>query len=137
MRANELELKGEFEVTGWDEKPYHEGGGEKLTRASVTQKFSGAIDGEGSVEWLICYRPDGTADFVALQRIDATIDGRSGTVVVRSAGVFDGEKAVGGWSVVDGSATGDLAGVTGNGHFEAPMGGTPTFELELELAVHS
>ena len=77
----------------------------------------------------MCYRPDGTADFVGLQRIDATIEGRTGTVVVRSVGVFDGEKAVGGWSVVDGSATGDLAGATGNGYFEAPMGGTPTFEL--------
>jgi len=134
MRTNAVELTGEFQVTGWDEKPYHEAGDEKLTHASVTQKFSGAIEGDGSVEWLMCYRPDGTADFVGLQRIDATIDGRSGTVVVRSVGLFDGEKAIGDWNVVDGSATGDLAGATGRGDFEAPMGGTPTFRLELELA---
>ena len=37
MRTTELELKGEFEVTGWDEKPYHEGGGEKLTRERHTE----------------------------------------------------------------------------------------------------
>jgi hypothetical protein len=81
----------------------------------------------------MCYRPDGTADFVGLQHIDAIVDGRDGAVVVRSFGEFDGRKAVGEWSVIDGSATGELNGVTGSGHFDAPMGGTPTFELELAV----
>jgi hypothetical protein len=130
-KLTKKKLNGEFQVTGWDEKPYLERDGKRLTRASVTQKFSGAIQGEGSVEWLMCYRPDGTADFVGLQHIDAIVDGRDGAVVVRSFGEFDGRKAVGEWSVIDGSATGELNGATGSGHFDAPMGGTPTFELEL------
>jgi hypothetical protein len=77
-KLTKQKLKGEFQVTGWDEKPYLERDGKRLTRASVTQKFSGAIQGEGSVEWLMCYRPDGTADFVGLQHIDAIVDGRDG-----------------------------------------------------------
>ena len=48
-----MKLHGTFEVTGWDEQAYREQGGEKLTRASVTQRFSGSVDGEGSVEWLM------------------------------------------------------------------------------------
>jgi hypothetical protein len=126
-------LRGQFEVTGWDEHAYYQHGSEKLTRVSAAQRFSGAIDGDGTVEWLMCYRPDGTAHFVGLQRIDGTIDGRSGVVVVSSIGEFDGERAVGDWKVVEGAATGELRGAAGTGRFEAPMGETPTFELELAM----
>ena len=58
MRTNAVELTGEFQVTGWDEKPYHEAGDEKLTHASVTQKFSGAIEGDGSVGLALSGRSD-------------------------------------------------------------------------------
>jgi hypothetical protein len=61
---------GTFRIEGWDETAYGEtGDGGKLTRAAVRQAFSGDIEGEGAVEWLMCYRPDQTADFVGLQRI--------------------------------------------------------------------
>ena len=54
---------GSFEIKGWDEKTYTEiEGGRKLTRASVAQAFTGDLVGEGAVEWLMCYRADGTAD---------------------------------------------------------------------------
>src|SRR6266498_3921468 len=56
-----MALKGEFELKSWDEKAFVEGNGEKLTHASVTQHFTGDVKGDGSVEWLMCYRPDGTA----------------------------------------------------------------------------
>ena len=61
---------GTFKIEGWDEQAYSESDdGAKLTRAAVKQAFSGDIEGEGAVEWLMCYRPDQTADFVGLQRI--------------------------------------------------------------------
>ena len=42
---------GQFEVTLWQENTYRElEGGGKLTRASVTQTFSGDISGSGDAE---------------------------------------------------------------------------------------
>jgi hypothetical protein len=49
---------GSFEVTSMTEDPYEElDGGIKLTHASGAQRFSGDIDGDGAVQWLLLYRP--------------------------------------------------------------------------------
>jgi hypothetical protein len=127
-------LEGEFEVTSWDEDTYQKLGGErKLTKASVTQKFTGDLSGSGSVEWLMCYADDGKARFVGFQRIESIAAGRVGSVVIESNGKFDGKKAAGTWSVLPGSGEGDLEGITGKGRFEAPMGGKPSYSLEARF----
>jgi hypothetical protein len=120
-----------FKIKSWDEDRYDElGGGGGLSRASVTQAFSGDIEGDGSVQWLMCYRPDKTADFVGLQRLTGKIGGRTGTVVLTTVGVFDGSEARGEWSIVPGSGTDELEGVRGEGGFTAPMGGEPAARLD-------
>jgi len=82
--------KGQFELASWNEDTYQElDGGAKLTRASVTQDFSGDVTGGGTVEWLMCYRPDGTARFVGLQRVEGTVGGMEGSFVAESVGNFE------------------------------------------------
>jgi hypothetical protein len=123
-----------FKIESWEEQRYGEledGGG--LARASVVQAFSGDIEGEGSVEWLFCYRPDKTADFVGLQRVAGHIGGRSGSIVLRTAGTFDGVEARGDWSVVQGSGTGQLRGLRGRGGFSAPLGSQATVTLDYDF----
>jgi hypothetical protein len=126
---------GKFKVEGWKENAYlEEEGGRKLTRASVEQTFSGDVEGEGSVQWLMYYRPDQTADFVGLQRVEGRVGDRSGSFVLQSNGAFDGKAAVGKLTVVPGSGTGELSGITGEGSFIAPLGGgEATVSLEYEL----
>jgi hypothetical protein len=126
---------GTFKIQGWDEKPYAEiEGGRKLTQASVKQSFAGDVEGEGTVEWLMCYRPDQTADFVGLQRIVGQIGDRSGSfVLLQTEGTFDGKEAKGRLSVVSGSGTGDLEGLRGAGEFSAPHGGEPSISLEYDF----
>jgi hypothetical protein len=63
--------------------------GPKLTRASISKSYRGDIEGEGTLEYLMIYREDGSADFAA--------------------------KAT--WFVVEGSGTGDLRGLHGEGGF--------------------
>jgi len=127
-------LTGGFELASWDEETTQELDGErKLTRALVTQTFTGDLEGEGSVEWLMCYAEDGTAHFVGMQLVRGVIDGRKGSVVLETVGEFDGGKARGRWTVIPGSATGDLAGMTGTGRFEAPHGPNATYTLEVDL----
>ena len=86
------------------------------------QHFTGGITGTGTVVWLMSYAEDGTAPFVGMQHDQGTVDGREGGFVMETAGDFDGEKAVGTWSVITGSATGGLTGIRGEGRFEAPRG---------------
>ncbi|MBV9416064.1 MAG: DUF3224 domain-containing protein, partial [Solirubrobacterales bacterium] len=100
-------LNGAFKVASWNEDAYDERDGHRLTRASVTQQFAGDIAGEGAAQWLMAYRPDGTARFVGLQLIDGTMAGRHGTFVLETIGDFDGRVARWEANVVDGSSTGE------------------------------
>lgn len=126
-------LNGSFEVASWDETPHDERDGHRLTRASVTESFAGDVSGDGSAEWLACCDEDTTARFVGLQLVDGQIAGRQGTFVLETRGEFD--ETLGRWeaAVVPGSQRGDLKGLTGHGTFEAPLGSTAKFSLEVEL----
>jgi hypothetical protein len=129
--ADQATASATFKIKSWDENRYDElDQAAPLARAVVTQAFEGDIEGEGSVEWLMCYRPDKTADFVGLQRLNGKIGGRRGTVVLRTVGVFDGREAKAEWSIVPGSGTGELEGVSGEGGFAAPTEGEPAAQLE-------
>jgi hypothetical protein len=127
-------ITGTFELASWDEQTVQELEGErKLTRAVVTQTFTGDLQGAGAVEWLMCYSEDGTARFVGMQRVDGAVDGRSGSVVLETTGEFDGSTATGTWTVIPGSATGGLSGISGEGRFEAPHGPTATYTMDVEF----
>jgi hypothetical protein len=122
---------GTFQVTGGGEDTYHEQeGGPKLTRVSGSQRFTGDIKGEGSVEWSMCYLPDATARFAGLQRVEGSIGGRTGSFVMESVGSHDGKASKGVWRVIVGSGTGDLSGLTGEGTFDAPGGPEVSYRLE-------
>ncbi len=111
---------GSFQVASWQEDTYEElDDSRRLTRATVELTFSGGVEGEAAVQWLMCYRSDGTAHFVGLARVQGRVDGRPGTFVLENTGEFDGMVARGAWSVVPGSGTGDVAGLAGSGGFEA------------------
>ncbi|HEV8218170.1 MAG TPA: DUF3224 domain-containing protein [Gemmatimonadaceae bacterium] len=123
-----------FAIKSWDEKPYSEGPDlPKLTRASVAKSFSGDIEGEGQVEYLMMYRADGTATFVGLERVTARIGERSGSFVLQRAGAFEGGLAKESYSVVAGSATGDLRGLRGEGTSSVGHGLEHPFQLTYEL----
>jgi Protein of unknown function (DUF3224) len=126
--------KGSFTVTSWNEDRYVDIEGDRgLSQADVTQDFTGTIEGEGAVRWLMSYRPDGTADWVGYQRIVGRLGDRTGSFVLQSTGTFDGTTAAGDWAVVPDSGTGELAGLRGTGRMEAPMGTEATYTFEYEL----
>src|SRR5512146_3245396 len=105
-----------FAIKNWDEQAYSEGQDlPKLTRASVTKAYTGDIEGEGQVEYLMMYRSDGSATFVGLERIVGRIGGKAGSCVLQRTGIFEGGQAKETYSVIPGSATGDLQGLLGEG----------------------
>lgn len=113
-----------IEVRSWLPTPLSEpDDGPKLVRISVEESFSGDIAGDGAAEMLQVLRPDGSATFVAVERITGTVAGRSGSFVLQDRGTLDTEGNVEGeWFVVAGSGTGDLRGLTGSGGFTAKLG---------------
>ena len=127
--------KARFAITNWDEKPYSEGQDlPRLTRASVRKTFTGDIEGEGQVEYLMMYRSDGSAAFVGLERVVGRIGGNTGTFVLQRTGTFESGQAKESYSVIHGSATGDLQGLLGDGSSALGHGMEHPFTLSYELA---
>ncbi len=125
---------GTFEVlTGADDPIDELGDGIKRTHASGTQAFSGDIDGDGSIHWLMLYRGDKTAHLLGLQRITGSVGGRRGSFVIAAEGDHDGSASRIVWTVIRGSGTGDLSGIEGTGQMLAPGGRTGTYELEYQI----
>jgi len=123
-----------FAIKRWDETPYSEVPGEpKLTRATVTKTYTGDIEGEGHVEYLMMYRSDGSATFVGLERVTGGISGKTGGFVLQRTGAFEGGKAKESYQVVPGSATGDLQGLLGEGTSDVGHGMEHPFALSYEL----
>ena len=112
-----------FKVDAWDEKPWDTDEGQpKMTRAEVTKSFEGDLQGTSRLQYLMTYREDGTADFVAMERIRGSLGGRRGTFVLSHVGAFVDGAASGTWTVVDGSGTDDLEGLSGSNAFSIPKG---------------
>ena len=123
-----------FAITSWDEKPYSEGEGlPKLTRASVIKTLTGDIEGESQSEYLMMYREDGSASFVGLERVVGRMDGKSGTFVLERTGAFENGQAKESYTVVGGSATGELSGLRGEGSSDVGHGLEHPFSLNYEL----
>jgi hypothetical protein len=114
MRAMAVTLTTRMRIASWDESPAEEfGDGSKLTRAQV--RLSDGVDGlaSGSMGMLAYYRPDGTSSFVTVMRLTGILDGRAGSFVLRGEGAFDGTTASGRMTVMTGSGTGELVGISG------------------------
>ena len=126
---------GTFEVTPGIEEALHEiDDGPKLTHATGTQRFTGDLQADGAVDWLMCYLPDRSATFVGLQRIDGSLGGRTGTFVMTSVGRHDGTGSTASWTIVAGSGTDELSGISGEGSFHAAGGRTVSYVLEYRFA---
>jgi len=103
-----------LKIASWDERPYRElADGSKLSRADVV--LADGADGitSGVSEALLYYRPDGTSSYVMLMSLTANLGGKAGTFVLRGEGSYDGTTARVALSVIEGSQTGDLAGLSG------------------------
>lgn len=125
-----------LKIESWDEEPYRElGEGSKLTRADV--RLSGPSDGltAASFEALMFYRADGTSAYVTLMHVTGTLDGRAGSFVMQGDGTYDGTTARGQSHVVEGSGTGELAGLSGTAESASTHSDYPFMPLTLKYDI--
>ena len=101
----------------------------------MKKTYTGDIQGESTVEFVMAYRDDGSATYVGMERVVGSLGGKTGSFVLQSAGTFEGRAsrrpAV---SVVPGSGTGDLSGLTGTSREEARANEEHAFLLDYEIA---
>lgn len=121
-----------FTIKSWDEKPWVERDGGKLTCASVAKTYQGDITGEATSETLMYYRPDGSATFTGLERIDGAIGARRGSFVLQAAGTYRDGAATCECSVVPGSGSGQLLGLHGTGRYVATHADYPNVAFEMD-----
>jgi Protein of unknown function (DUF3224) len=127
--------EGTFTLTSWDESTYQELDGEaKLTKARMVFTWAGDAEGESTSDTFMCYRDDGTAVYTGLERIVGTLAGRSGSFVLRAEGAYEGGKATTRWHVIEGSGTGELTGLRGEGSSVAAAATGGTFSLDYDLS---
>jgi Protein of unknown function (DUF3224) len=96
--------------------------GPVLSRIHVEEEFSDDIEGAGVVEFLQAQVSEDAASFVGLERVSGSVGGRSGTFLLQDQGMLRGTTVAGDWFVVPGSGTGELAGLRGEGGFNAELG---------------
>ncbi|HEU5111559.1 MAG TPA: DUF3224 domain-containing protein [Micromonosporaceae bacterium] len=120
----ETQAKATLRMANWAEEAHQEGGedGIRLCTARSDITFSGDLEGQGGCRWLLAYPPDGPVSFVGHQSFAGKLSGRSGTFVLEMNGSFKDATAYVTWTVVPGSGTGELTGLTGSGGYEAPLG---------------
>lgn len=107
--------------------------GPTLSRIHVEETFSGDIDATGVVEFLQAASRDGSASFVGIELVTGTLAGRRGSFLLQDSGTVEGNVVNGTWFVVPGSATGELAGLRGEGGFQADLGEGASVYLEYRF----
>jgi uncharacterized protein DUF3224 len=118
-----------FVIDNWEGSPYDTEPGAELARARVTKTFHGDLEGSSTVELLSATTSAGPAAYVALERIRCRLHGRTGSFVLHHSAGAAGTS----WSVVVGSGTDDLTGLTGTGEIQRHEDGSHTFVLDYEL----
>lgn len=123
-----------FDVTGWEpsEIPSAEGG-PKLGRAHIRKTFRGELEGTSETEMLSCQGEGGGAGYIAQEVVTGTLAGRAGTFVMQHGGIAtkDGQRSYG--SIVPGSGTGELRGLTGDVQYRHDeSGATVTIDYEFD-----
>ncbi len=115
---------GEFVIDKWEPETYDERDGVALTRTLVSKTFRGEIEGTSTAELLMSVCSDGSAAYVGVERIEASVHGRAGSfVLIHHAIAGDGAQTAT-WTIAPGSATGELRGLRGTATIgDGPEGG--------------
>ncbi|MDQ8021377.1 MAG: DUF3224 domain-containing protein [Moraxellaceae bacterium] len=130
------EATSTFQVASWEESPFGDiDSPARLARVQATHIYQGDLSGEGHAEYLIAYKPDGTASFVGIEHITGEMGSRSGSFVIEHVGSFVGEQASSKWVILAGAGSGQLALLSGDGSSLAGDGKPATATMRYELGM--
>jgi uncharacterized protein DUF3224 len=124
---------GTFQVDGWNEEPYDEAVGAKLSRASLTKTFQGDLDGTSTAELLLAIAQEGSRAYVGIERISGRLNGLEGSFVVQhnATGTRGDDQAT--VTVVPDSGTEGFTGLSGTIVICAADDGSHTYDFAYEI----
>ena len=108
-------VTGWINVTHYDPQPYEDANGVSLSVVHLTQDFTGGLIGTGVARFLMAQLPDGSAHFTGIERFTGTLADRTGSFLLRNAGTLKDGVVSAEWLILPGSATGELAALSGTG----------------------
>jgi Protein of unknown function (DUF3224) len=127
-----LKASAPFTNDRYDEEPYGEAEGTELSHIHISRSFSGDLEGASIAELLIA-KSEGGGGYVGHDRITGMLQGKSGGFVFQHSGLMGPEGVTNTGTIVPGTGTGDLAGITGDGTMLADEQGNHTLTLDYEL----
>lgn len=106
---------GTFEVQ-LEKQPLSDAGNRAgIGRMSIDKRFAGGLDASSAGEMLAFRsRPAGSAGYVAMETVVGRLQGRQGQFVLQHSSTMDRGAARQSVTVVPGSGTGELAGLSGS-----------------------
>jgi len=116
----------------YDEGAYAEADGVELSRVHISRTFGGDLEGESSAELMIA-KSEGGGGYIGHDRIAGTLAGRSGTFVFQHTGLMGPDGVTNTGTVVPGTGTGELEGISGDGTMLADEDGNHILTLTYEL----
>ena len=109
-----MQAKGEFEVKRIPQEELDIGGGASVGHSRFDKRFRGPLDATSVVHMLAVMSPvAGSGAYVAIERIEGTLDGRRGSFFAQHNGVMDRGKPSLDLTVVPDTGTGGLVGLRG------------------------
>ncbi len=125
---------GTFEIEAWDEKPYDEREGAKLTRTRVSKTFRGDVEGESTTELLMAYAAgEGSSAYAGFERVIGRVHGRSGSFLLHHSATMQRGEGAASLSVVPDSGTGELRGLRGEARIGVEPEGGHSFALDYDF----
>ena len=125
---------GTFVIESWDEQPYEEHDGTRLTRMRLAKRFSGDVEGESAAKRLMAYgSEEGSAAYVGLERVTDNVHGRSGSFVLRHSAAMERGEGKSSLDMVPDSGTGELRGLRGEARISVEPGGEHPFTFDYDF----
>lgn len=124
---------GSFQVELEPQTTGSEAGDATLGRLTIDKRFAGDLEGTSRGQMLTALTPvEGSAGYVAIERVTGRLHGRRGSFVLQHRGVMDHGRQELQISVVPDSGTDELQGLSGAMTIVI-ANGEHTYELEYAL----
>jgi hypothetical protein len=109
---------------------YGDASGSELSRARITRRFTGDLEGESTAELLLCKTPGGVMSYAGTDHFTGKLSGRAGSFLFQHAGVVENGSFTGFGYIVPGSATDALTGLRGTSVVKVGAGNQHELHIE-------
>ena len=109
-----MQAKGEFDVARIPQDELDIGGGATIGHSRFEKRFRGPLEATSVVHMLALMTPvPGSGAYVAIERIEGSLDGRRGSFFAQHNGIMDRGRPSLDLTVIPDSGSGELTGLHG------------------------